>query len=137
MIEKYGPPLLKGALLQGSLSLLDAFIDLVTPPLINLVAMVVGILLVTVGLSAAGVIPVFPFVYIWLCVVLLSFLHMFLGLYAARADKSLYRALLSLPRYVVWKATLYARLTWRGSTKEWIRTTREPLVREDKQETFK
>ena len=135
VIKKYGPRLLKGALLEGSLPLLDSFIDLVTPPLINLVAMVIGILLVTAGLSVTGIITHFIFLYIWLCVVLLSFLHMFLGLYAARADKSLYRALLSVPRYVLWKGTLYARLAWRGSTKEWVRTTREPLAREDKHET--
>src|SRR5437867_3777193 len=94
--------------------------------------MVAGILFFTFVLFVAGVISLVTFAYLWTGVFVLGFLHMFIGLYAARADKFLYRALLYLPRYTVWKVLLYLKLLRQEETKEWIRTTREPTVAHDK-----
>jgi cellulose synthase/poly-beta-1,6-N-acetylglucosamine synthase-like glycosyltransferase len=131
VIRRYTLPLLRNALVRGSFRSLDAFIDLVTPPLITLMGMVVGILLVTVSLSIIGATSALIFVYLWLGVFLLGFLHMFIGLYAAHADALLYKALFHLPRYTMWKAALLLKLVREDQTKEWIRTTREPVVAQE------
>lgn len=127
VIKKYGPLLLKNTLRHGSFESLDSFIDLITPPLINLMAMVVGILLFTLGLFFSGVVSMLTFAYLWTLVLLLGFLHMVIGLYASRADRFLYKALFHLPRYIAWKALLYLKRARRGETNEWIRTEREPV----------
>lgn len=131
VIKRYGPLLIKNALLRGSFKFLDSFVDLVTPPLINLIAAVLVILFFTWCLYLAGVASMLAFAWLWTCVIFLGFFHMFIGLYASDADRSLYRALFSLPRYAVWKAMLYLKLAHQRETNEWIRTTREPLVPHD------
>jgi len=132
VIKKFASPLLQEALLRHSLRCADAFIDLVTLPLINLMALVSCVLFVTVVLYVAGLSSMLSFALIWTIVFVCGFLHMFIGLYAARADKSLYKALFHLPRFTMWKAFLYLKLVQRGETKEWIRTTREPAVAHEK-----
>jgi cellulose synthase/poly-beta-1,6-N-acetylglucosamine synthase-like glycosyltransferase len=127
VIERFAWRLLSNALTRGSFRLLDAFIDLVTPPLVMLMAIVVTILLATIVLATVGLIPEM-FVYLWGAVLLLGILHMFIGLLAAKADASLYRALLYIPRYALWKAALMLKLVKQDKTTEWIRTTREPAV---------
>ena len=131
VIRQYAPALIKNALLHGSFKSLDSFIDLVTPPLIHLVAVVFGIFLFTWGLYLAGAESMSSFAGMWTCVLVLGFLHMLIGLYASRADRFLYKALLSLPRFIAWKAMLYLKLSRRGETGEWIRTTREPSASHD------
>ena len=131
VIKQYGPLLVKNALRHGSFKYMDSLIDLVTPPLINLIVIVLVVLVFTWGFYLAGVASMLGFVWLWTGVIFLGFFHMFIGLYASHADRFLYRALFSLPRYVVWKTLLYLRLMLRGETTEWIRTTREPLVPRD------
>ena len=132
VIKRYALPLLGRTVARGSFKLLDAFIDLVTPPLINLMGVVVGLLFMTFVLDALGVATMQLFVYLWAGILVLGFLHMFVGLYAAHADRDLYRALFHLPRYTAWKVMLYLKLFRRGETKEWIRTTREPAIAHEK-----
>ncbi|MEK9136547.1 MAG: hypothetical protein AAB393_05445, partial [Bacteroidota bacterium] len=86
----------------------------------------------TFVLDALGVATMQLFVYLWAGILVLGFLHMFVGLYAAHADRDLYRALFHLPRYTAWKVMLYLKLFRRGETKEWIRTTREPAIAHEK-----
>ncbi len=131
VIKQYAPALIKNALLHGSFKSLDSFIDLVTPPLINLMAIVLGIFLFTWGLYIAGDGAMFSFAGMWTCVLVFGLLHMLIGLYASRADRFLYKALLSLPRFIAWKAMLYLKLSRRGETGEWVRTTREPSASHD------
>ncbi len=128
VIKKYALPLLREGLLRGSLKCLDAFIDLVTPALINLMAMVTCVLLFTIVMFVTGLSEVLTFVYLWSGVFVLGVLHMFIGLFAARADKDLYKALFHLPRYAAWKMLLYLKLARHGETTEWVRTTREPDI---------
>jgi hypothetical protein len=91
-------------------------------------ALVSLLFLGTIVLNVAGISSMLSFVFLWASVFVCGFLHMFVGLYAARADKSLYRALLNVPRYAMWKALVYAKLIRHGRTNEWIRTTREPEI---------
>ena len=128
VIRKYAPKLLRRGILRVSFTSLDALIDLLTPALINLIALVLGILALTAILYVAGAGPALLFVQVWMGVLILGFLHMLLGLYAAHADKALYRTLFHLPRYTLWKLLLYLRLARQGKTDEWVRTTREPVV---------
>jgi hypothetical protein len=57
---------------------------------------------------------------------------MLIGLYASGADRSLYKALFHLPRYIAWKALLYLKLVRHGETREWIRTEREAVAAHEK-----
>jgi 1,2-diacylglycerol 3-beta-glucosyltransferase len=125
VIRRYTPMLLAAALRQRSPLLLDAWIDLVTPPLINLMVMVTFCGLLTTGLALVGMHHMSLFAILWGIVWLLGLVHMFVGLYAARADTGQYRALLYVPRYALWKMALYLRITQKGQTREWIRTGRE------------
>jgi 1,2-diacylglycerol 3-beta-glucosyltransferase len=132
VIKRYGPLLLRNTLRHCSFQFLDSFIDLITPPLINLMGMVLAILLLTLALFFLGVASMLTFAYIWTLVLLLGFLHMIIGLYASRADRFLYNALFHLPRYIAWKAMLYLKLVRQGETNEWIRTEREPIAEREK-----
>ena len=93
--------------------------------------MVLGILLVTAALNISGVASMSTFTFLWFSIALLGFLHMFVGLYAARADWNLYRALFYLPRYTMWKTALALKLVRQDRTEEWIRTTREPVAAQE------
>ena len=132
IIRRYAPKLLKEGLLNGSFTCLDAVIDLLTPAFVNLIAIVTGILSLTAALYLSGMSSAGQFTLVWTGVLALGLLHVFVGLYAARADRSLYRTLLHLPRYVMWKLLLYLRLARERKTKEWVRTTREPVVADGK-----
>ncbi len=125
VIRNYFRPLLVGALRRGSLKLFDAFVDLITPALVNLMAAVSTFFVLTVILAAAGIDGMWVFALLWCGVGGLLVLHMVVGLYAARADRALFVALLYLPRYALWKLLLYAKLARTRKPDEWIRTTRE------------
>lgn len=128
VIREFAPALLRKSLSTFNLKYFDALIDLITPALVNLQALTIAVGLLTAGLYLAGVQSMLSFLYIWIGVLFLGLLHLFLGLYAARADRSLYRILFQLPRYALWKVLLYLKLTRSSKTPEWIRTTRETAV---------
>ncbi len=132
IIRKFAPRLLHQGLSQLSLKHIDALIDLLTPALMNLAALVSGILLCTAILFYAGIHSMLVFVEVWIVLLILGFLHTLIGLYAARADTSLYKTLFYLPRYAIWKVMLYLKLTQKLKAEEWVRTTREPVVSDGK-----
>jgi cellulose synthase/poly-beta-1,6-N-acetylglucosamine synthase-like glycosyltransferase len=134
VIRTYAPLLLRATLKERSFVYLDSLVDLLTPALVNLMAVVGTIGILTAGLALAGVESLLSFAWIWSGVFLLGILHMFLGLYSARADKDLYKALLFVPRYALWKLLLYLKLVRQGDTREWVRTTREPAGRTEKRD---
>ncbi|MGA9362885.1 MAG: glycosyltransferase family 2 protein [Bacteroidota bacterium] len=127
LIRKYVGRLLGTALNQASFGAFDAFVDLVIPPLVNLLAYVVVFLFVSLLLWGIGIEQTARFAWLWLTLIALAAIHVLVGLYAAGADRRTYRVLLYLPRYTLWKLSLYARLLRRGQTRQWIRTTRESL----------
>ena len=57
--------------------------------------------------------------------------HVFGGLRAANADRDAYAALMNLPKYAVWKVGLYVKTIFKGDDKEWIRTARRRVEREN------
>lgn len=125
VIRRYFAPLLAAAVRRGSFKLLDALVELLTPALVNLMVMIMGLFLITVVLAAIGIHGMWWCALLWCLVALLGVLHMIIGLYAARADRALFTALLHLPRYALWKLMLYAKLARTRKQEEWVRTTRE------------
>jgi 1,2-diacylglycerol 3-beta-glucosyltransferase len=125
VIAHYGPKLLLTALRLRSYKHLDAFIDLITPPLVNLMMFSFAILLTNALLLLSGVQEASVYILLWVLVCWLGAVHVLVGLVATGNDKSLYRGLLHVPQYALWKLNVYAQLLLFGRTKEWIRTTRE------------
>lgn len=125
IIRRYAGRLLGTSIRRASFRAFDAFIDLVTPPFVNLLASVTVLLLVNFFLWRLGIEKTAWFTGLWLIPLALCVVHVFVGLYSARADESMYKALLYSPRYALWKLRLYVKLLYRGQAKNWIRTTRE------------
>jgi len=125
IIREYAWPLLHGAVLGRNYALLDALIDLVTPALVNLM----GASLVLGSISAISWIlggEGMQFVtMLWGFAIVCGFGHVFLGLTAARSRHILVHVFTSVPRYALWKLSLYLRMVTKGVSHEWIRTPRE------------
>jgi 1,2-diacylglycerol 3-beta-glucosyltransferase len=125
IIRTYTPRLLWSAAKNRSFKPLDAAIDLLTPPLVNLMGVSFVLLCVNLVLWEAGITRTGSLSLGWLLVLLLGFVHVFAGLRAAGADRKLFGALAHVPRYALWKFMLYARLSRRARPGEWVRTFRE------------
>jgi len=125
LIRTYAGRLLRHALRRGSLAHLDGFLDLVTPALVNLIASAAILSCVSFLLALAGLPLGSTFGMLWAAVVLLGFVHLFVGLKIAGADSTVYAALLHLPRYAAWKLSVYARMPFRWRSTAWVRTARE------------
>jgi 1,2-diacylglycerol 3-beta-glucosyltransferase len=128
IVRRYAGRLLRTAFRRFSFRLFDALVDLVTPPLVNLLIVAVMLFLLNLLLSAVGVAEADQFVLIWLGMIGLAIFHVIVGLWASRATKSTYKALLHIPRYALWKVLLYTKLVKHGQTEAWVRTTRDPSV---------
>jgi cellulose synthase/poly-beta-1,6-N-acetylglucosamine synthase-like glycosyltransferase len=128
LIRNYAGPLVKAAIRQGSFRAFDAFIDLVTPPLVNLVGFVTMFLCASLLLQWIGIEETARFAWLWLILLGVTGVHALVGLYAASADRLMYKALLSLPRYCLWKLIVYLRVLRGERTEKWIRTPRESAL---------
>jgi 1,2-diacylglycerol 3-beta-glucosyltransferase len=128
VVRRYAGRLLQSAFKRFSFRLFDAFVDLVTPPLVNLLIVIVMLFVLSALLSALGVAEADQFVLMWLGLIGLAFFHVIVGLWASGAAKSTYKALLHIPRYALWKVLLYAKLLKYGRTEVWVRTTRDHSV---------
>ncbi|WP_445665950.1 glycosyltransferase family 2 protein [Fodinibius sp. AD559] len=128
LIRRYVPKLIKAIFVNRSLKPLDTLVDLITPPLVNTLLVTLLMLLVNMAGWAIGWLPV-HFVYIWAGIVTMGILHLFVGLYAAGADKQLYKSILYIPWYAFWKIKIYLQAVVSSKkNKQWIRTTRETHV---------
>jgi cellulose synthase/poly-beta-1,6-N-acetylglucosamine synthase-like glycosyltransferase len=125
LIRKYAGTLLAQAVVRPSVACLDAFLDLVTPALVNLIGIVLGAGLVTMILALFRVHSMLLYSALWMFGAALGFTHLFFGLRLAQADASLYRALLHLPKYALWKLRVYGSMPGRWSKDVWARTARE------------
>jgi len=125
LVRKYAGQLLRFAFNRASFKAFDAFVDLVTPPLVNLLVFVVFMSLLHLFLGAVGIDRMTQFAWLWLALAGLGGVHLVTGLYAAGADPLVYKALLYVPRYAAWKILLYIKLLWRVQGEGWVRTTRE------------
>jgi len=124
LIRRYVPLLARRLFVSPTLACCDAFFDLVTPALVNLIG---GIVLATVcsfllwvwGIGAGS------YAALWVLALLMGFTHLIAGLRIARADADVYRAIAFLPRYVLWKLGVYVGMPGQWSRETWTRTTRE------------
>jgi cellulose synthase/poly-beta-1,6-N-acetylglucosamine synthase-like glycosyltransferase len=128
VIKLYAMKLLAKGVQSFSLRYIDAFLELMTPPFVNLfgavsLMFVLHLAFLFTGISSSVALPA-----LWGSFIVLGLLHVFAGLYAADADAALYKAFFHIPRYALWKIKLYLMSLRRPSTEEWIRTTRDQSV---------
>ncbi len=111
---------------KGSISHFDTFIDLITPPFVNMMFIISSIFMVSLLFWLVGFISIELFL-LWGTLVALGIAYLFLGLYIAKAEKSLYRSLLHLPVYAFWKLKVYMKALKNGKEVKWIKTERDKL----------
>lgn len=126
LIRKYAGKLLRATFRHFSFRPFDAFVDLLTPPLVNLLIGVVLMLVLNLLFGTLGFADASRFAWMWLILIGLAVFHVIVGLVAARANRLTYKALFYIPRYALWKVLLYAKLLRHGQTRVWVRTTRDP-----------
>jgi cellulose synthase/poly-beta-1,6-N-acetylglucosamine synthase-like glycosyltransferase len=125
LIRKYSIPLLKSAWKRRSYQYFDTLVDLITPSIVNMIAIVGCMVMLNLVFSLAGVEKSHMYVVLWVAAGICGLFHLLIGLFIAKADKALYVALLNVPRYFLWKIGLYLHIFSTKSPDEWIRTTRE------------
>jgi cellulose synthase/poly-beta-1,6-N-acetylglucosamine synthase-like glycosyltransferase len=125
LIRKYASPLLIAAVRRPSFACFDAFLDLTTPALVNLVAYTCILSALSVILALVGIGGMWMFVGLWVFLAFVGFVHLLWGLKVAGADASVYQSLAHLPQYVLWKLKVYRKMPAVGGSDEWVRTTRE------------
>lgn len=126
ILSKYLGKLFKEAIRRNSLKIFDTLVDLVTPPLVNMMGIAFLMTAASFLLWWTGIQGTLLYFWLWLGVMGLGFFHALLGLYAANADRAAYWSLFYVPKYALWKAYIYGKvLLFRGRTTEWIRTSRE------------
>lgn len=124
VIHEYARMFLTTSLKRRSFLFFDVFIDLITPPFVNMMVLISLILIPVFILTVTGLFS-WLHVSLWGGLLLLGILYLFLGLYVAKADKMIYKSLLHLPVYIVWKLKVYANACRSGKETQWIRTERD------------
>lgn len=124
IIRSYMPKFLYKAIVKGSPAYFDVFIELITPPFVNMMFMVMCIFSAGFILWLLALLPAVHLL-MWGLLLTTGFLYLFIGLYVGGADKALYKSLLRLPLYIFWKLKVYITALKRGSEKKWIRTERD------------
>jgi len=125
LVRRYTLPLLRGLSAAGSLACLDAFFDLLTPALVNLIGACFLAALTSWILLLCGDGRAIAYAALWMLAAACGFVHLFAGLRIAHADRAVYRAMANLPRFAFWKLGVYLRMPGRWSRSIWTRTTRE------------
>ncbi|MGA8016772.1 MAG: glycosyltransferase family 2 protein, partial [Candidatus Dormiibacterota bacterium] len=117
------PDLMTSAVRRRDWSLLDAAADLAVPPLGLLVMLALLGGAAGLALWVAGLTPLWVGI-IWWAALLAIAGHVLIGLRAARAPASAYRALLQTPRFLVVKLGTYLRMSRGLRADRWERTER-------------
>jgi exopolysaccharide biosynthesis WecB/TagA/CpsF family protein len=135
IIRTWLPQIIAAAITRRDGCLLDAALDLATPPLGMLTiaaaggALVTGIAVVYGGVPAWAVAP-------WLVGLLAMPAFVVVGLRAAHASPGMWHAVwLGAPRYLAWKVITYIRLLHRFDAARWERSDRlnaQPRPRADR-----
>lgn len=126
VLKKYAGPLLKAAFRKRSVKIFDTLVDLVTPPLVNIMLLVLLMAGLSFLLWLTGVQQTPLYTILWLILFGLGIFHALMGLYVADAGWPVYRSLLHVPKYALWKVYVYFKvLLVKGRTTSWIRTSRE------------
>lgn len=124
IIRLYSTKFLIEAFKKRSASYFDVFIDLVTPPFVNMMLLVMISLLTVFGLWFFGIVEVYH-LFLWALLASFGITYFFVGMYVAGADKSLYKSLLHLPVYILWKIKVYVKAYRKGKEVDWVRTERD------------
>ena len=138
VICRYFIPLLRAAVLRRSYKYFDRLIDLMTPTLVTLLIINLGLFFISSLLYLMGINMMEMFTVLWGVVSIVGFSQLFLGLLASGYDRSTYAALLYLPKYVFWKMSIIEKLLRTTSSDELVHTTREkPVLKKIKRFTKK
>lgn len=115
--------ILRAAAAQRDPHLLDAALDLATPPL-GLLAMAIGGGFAAVTIAAAAhIVPVWAVVP-WLLAVLAMPAFVLVGLRSARAPREVWTAVATAPLYIAWKLVAYVSLARGFDPNRWDRSDR-------------
>lgn len=126
LIRKYAARLFSKAVISHSWKIMDALVNLIMPPLVNLMSFIVMMAGINFILWQIRVVTNANYLIWWILLAGIGIVHLVTGLLAAKADRSLYKALFYIPRYALWKLKLYLKvLLLQGRTSEWVRTSRE------------
>lgn len=123
VIRTYTTKLIRSSFDQRSLRPIDAVIDLLTPPFVNLMSFVLFMAVLNVPLVWFGIQGP-ETLLAWTTLLLAGLAYVIIGIIAVR-DASLFSILFHVPKYALWKLILYVRLLMRGHTAEWVRTSRD------------
>ncbi len=124
IIRKYTLKFLYQAIKKRSVTYFDVFIDLITPPFVNMMLLVTTTFTMAMLLWFWGLISLM-YIIIWGGLVVVGFAYLFVGLYVGGADKNLYKSLFHLPVYIYWKMRLYGKVLKKGKESKWIKTERD------------
>jgi len=120
--------LLVGTMLrQRNLRLVDAAIDLATPPLSLLCLLTGAGAVIAAALVWIGMAPVWTLVP-WASATVLIVAFVVVGLVSARAPGSIWRVLALAPAFLAWKVAAYGRLAGGFDTRGWERSDRQGEV---------
>jgi 1,2-diacylglycerol 3-beta-glucosyltransferase len=135
LIRRYAWRLFSSAARQASLRLFDAFVELMTPSLVNIGVFSLVMAFVSNGLWVLGIQGMRFFGILWLSVLCAGAIHVVIGLIVAKAGTSAILTMRHIPKYFLWKLKIYSGSTQTAPSHEWVRTTREPnavpVVHED------
>lgn len=123
IIKSYAPKFIYKAFSDRSRAHIDVFIELITPPFVNMMLLVTMLTGIGLLLWALALLPVLQ-VMMWVVLLTTGFVYLFVGLYVGGADKELYKSLLRLPLYIGWKIKVYMIAVKNGREVKWIRTER-------------
>lgn len=128
LIRKYTGRLFSAALRRASFKAFDAWLQLVTPAFVDMMAVVMVMLGLGLGQWAFGVEHAEVLVGVGAFVLGLGVFHVVIGLYAAGADRLMYKAFIYFPRYAFWKGLVAMKIIRHRRMNKWVRTTREHVV---------
>lgn len=124
VIRMYTMKFLGKAFKKRSASFFDVFIDLITPPFVNMMLLVMISLIAVFGLWIFGIVATYH-LHMWVLLAVIGFAYFFTGMSVAGADRNLYKSLLHLPVYIFWKIKVYVNAYRKGKEVDWIRTERD------------
>jgi cellulose synthase/poly-beta-1,6-N-acetylglucosamine synthase-like glycosyltransferase len=129
-LATYGPRLVATGLRTGRPALLGLGLDLLVPPLAQLVMLQGGLLAATVLSALVGLTSCAPAILAGVGLALVGMAV--LAAWAAYGRRTLpFRHLLFAPVYLAWKIPLYVALLIKGRQKSWERTARGAAARDE------
>jgi 1,2-diacylglycerol 3-beta-glucosyltransferase len=126
IMAMYLPRLFQRFMTTGNVRHLDAFLNLLIPPLTLLVFAQLACLALAMLLFHAWI----P----WLAACLaITAIHVLAGLYIIRAPAKVWLYLAAAPIFLLWKVLIYAGLLVRPRQTQWVRTERNAEIRAKKE----